>query len=97
MNIELNKAFLQHLGISLSDEEYALLTDHIDSTLHERVITEITELLEDDQLAELAALKDADEAAREQWLTVIVPDLKEIIEDEIYILIDELAEQTDKL
>ena len=96
-DFKLHKQFLTNLGVNLTDDELTALAEHIESTLSERVIDEIVLLLDDDQAAELASLKGADNSIVESWLDQNVTDLKEIIEDEVDIMLSELAENADQL
>lgn len=96
-DFKLHKQFLTNLGVNLTDDELTVLAEHIESTLSERVIDEIVLLLDDDQAAELASLKGADNSIVESWLDQNVTDLKEIIEDEVDIMLSELAESADQL
>lgn len=96
-DFKLHKQFLTNLGVNLTDDELTVLAEHIESTLSERVIDEIVLLLDDDQAAELASLKGADNSIVESWLDQNVTDLKEIIEDEVDIMLSELAENADQL
>ena len=97
IDFKLHKQFLTNLGVNLTDDELTVLAEHIESTLSERVIDEIVLLLDDDQAAELASLKGADNSIVESWLDQNVTDLKEIIEDEVDIMLSELAESADQL
>lgn len=96
-DFKLHKQFLTNLGVNLTDDELTVLAEHIESTLSERVIDEIVLLLDDDQASELASLKGADNSIVESWLDQNVTDLKEIIEDEVDIMLSELAESADQL
>lgn len=93
----LSKQLLESLGVELTDEHLALLEEHFETTLDERVTAEIALELGDDQLEELEALSDAPDEQVQAWLAENVPDLKEIIEDETAILLGELAENSDQL
>ena len=97
IDFKLHKQFLINLGVNLTDDELTALAEHIESTLSERVIDEIVTLLDDEQAEELASLKDADNSIVETWLDQNVTDLKEIIEDEVDIMLSELAENADQL
>lgn len=85
---------LTELGIELTDTDN-LLT-HLNDTLQERVGTEITESLDDEKLKQLLALQEegSDEDIAD-WLETNVPELKEIVQDEIDILLGELAENNE--
>ena len=92
----ITKQLLRDAGIELQDGEIDALLAHLNTTLEERVGAEITEALDDDQLAELAELQE--ESTSEEvaaWLEKNVPELQQITQDEIDILLGELAENTD--
>ncbi len=91
----LDKTFLTDLGIILTDEDYQALAKHFETTLHERVINEIIEELNPDQAEELATLQNSDDATVQQWLQANVPDLADIVSDEVDILLGEIAENSE--
>lgn len=93
----LTKSFLQDIGLELDDETFAALANHADSTLHERVIREITDEISPEQAAELASLQNADDDTLQLWLVDNVPDLQDIVADEIDILLGEIAENSDAI
>lgn len=93
----ITKALLDEIGVSLPDHEIELLSEHFETTLNERVINEITEELEVEQLQQLIDTHFDSESERAAWLQANVPALKEIIEDETAILIGELVEHSDRL
>jgi succinate dehydrogenase flavin-adding protein (antitoxin of CptAB toxin-antitoxin module) len=95
--LSLNKEFLESIGVHLDDETQKALSEHYDTTLSDRVTTEIVEELGDEQLRELQMLKDASDEELQAWLVTNVPELNEIIEDEVAILLGEIAENSDKL
>ncbi len=97
MNGLLNKQFLQDIGVTLDDQTYETLSQHYEETLNERVITEIIDELDEKQLQELHSLTSQDAGALNQWLAANVPKLDEIIEDEIAILLGEIAESSEKI
>ncbi len=97
MNELLNKRFLESIGIVLDDETYQALAEHYANTLDERVINEIIEELDETQLVELTNLKSEKPEALQQWLVVNVPQLNEIIEDEIAILLGDITESSDQI
>lgn len=92
----LNKKFLQDLGIELSDEDFASLSEHYESTLQNRILDAIVEELEESQLREMQTLRSDGEKIQ-FWLVENVPQLNEIIEDEIAILLGELAEGSSRV
>ena len=93
----LSREFLQSIDIELDDASYAAFTEHFDTTLSNRIIEEVVDSLDETQAAEFIKLKSADSNQLWQWLQVNVPDLNEIIQDEIDILLGDLAENSDKI
>lgn len=93
----LNKKFLDDIGVTLDDQTYAALSQHYEETLNDRVINEIVDELDERQLEELSSLKGGSTGILQQWLQENVPQLDEIIEDEIAILFGEIAENSDAL
>lgn len=88
----LDKTLLHDLGIELSDQDYQALEEHFDSTLRDRVIAEIVEELTAEQAEQLATMQNANDDQLQAWLTANVPNLGEIVSDEVDILLGELAE-----
>ena len=81
------------LGINLEGQDIDSLLTHLNETLEDRVGTEITESLDDTQLQELLKLQeDANDQEIGEWLEANVPEMKQIVQDEIDILLGELAE-----
>ncbi len=91
----LDKQLLQDLGIELDEQDYELLDEHFESTLQARVINEIVEELTPEQAEQLATLQGADDEQLLTWLTANVPTFKEIVSDEVDILLGELAENNE--
>jgi hypothetical protein len=87
---------LKNLGITLQGQDLTSLLAHLNNTLEERVGSEITEALDDSQLQVLIDLQEkaTDEEVGE-WLQKNVPDFEQIIQDEIDVLVGELAENGD--
>lgn len=98
MNPIITKALLDEAGIDLSGKDIDTLLAHLNQTLEERVGTEITESLDDTQLNELLEVQEngSDEEVG-SWLDKNVPELQEITQDEIDILLGELAESADDI
>lgn len=94
----ITKETLDELGINLDGQDVEALLTHLNDTLQERVGTEITEELDDNQLK---TLLDMQETASEEeigaWLNQNVPDLQQITQDEVDILLGELAENSDAI
>ena len=93
----LSKELLTNLGITLADADYELLADHFETTLNERVINEIVLELDESQAAELARLQDADDTTIMTWLQTNVPDVADIVSDEIDILLGEIADNSEAI
>ena len=73
------------------------LAEHFEATLDERVINEIVLGLTPEQAQQLAELQQAGDDTILEWLQANVPDLADIVADEIDILLGELAENTGAL
>lgn len=97
MNLLLDKTFLAEVGVVLDEPTYQLLAEHYQETLIERVEDEILNELDEAQALELSTLKGATDQALQVWLTANVPQLREIIEDEIVILMGEIAENSEQI
>lgn len=92
----ITKESLLSLGINLEGQDIDALLDHLNDTLQERVGTELTESLNDEQLKTLVDLQDkATDEEVGNWLEANVPEFEQIVKDEIDILLGELAENTD--
>lgn len=89
---------LKSLGIDLEGKDVTSLLTHLNDTLEERVGAEITDALNDEQLKTLVDMQEnADEAEVGKWLQENVPEFEQIVQDEIDILLGELAENTDSI
>jgi hypothetical protein len=98
MDQYITKETLDAFGISLEGHDETSLLEHLNDTLKERIGTEIAALLDDTRLNELLDLQET--AGDEQvgdWLTQNVPELPQIVQDEIDILMGELADNTDSI
>ncbi len=93
----LTQQFLQNIGIDLDEQTRTAFSEHFEETLGNRVVDAIVDMLEEKQLEELAALRDSSDEQLQAWLQTNVPELKEIIEDEVAILMGELVENSDKV
>lgn len=92
----ITKESLLALGINLDGQNVDSLLDHLNDTLQERVGTELTESLNDEQLKTLVELQDkATDEEVGNWLEANVPEFEQIVKDEIDILLGELAENSD--
>lgn len=94
----ITKAVLDDAGITVDSQEVETLLTHLNQTIEERIGTEITDSLTDDQLEHLVELQDTgDDAKVGAWLEQNVPELQEIIQDEIDILLGELSESSEDI
>lgn len=93
----LTPTVLTNLGIHLSEEHYQALEEHFETTLNERVINEIILELSPEQAAQLADLQQASDDEVITWLKANVPNVTEIVSDEVDILLGEIAENSEAL
>lgn len=93
----LTKKFLAQIGIHLDDESIAQLSEQAEEKLYRRVLDEIIELSDSAQLEELKKLEEMDDESAQAWLQANVEDFDEIVEDEIAILLGEIAENADNI
>jgi hypothetical protein len=91
----LDRTLLKDLGIELTDQDYQQLSEHFDTTLRDRVIKEIVEELSPEQAQQLAQMQGAPDEQLLEWLRANVPNFKEIVSDEIDILLGEIAENSE--
>lgn len=95
-NNYITKSTLENADIDLTGQDVEELLADLNDTLQERVSTEITESLADEQLQELI---DIQESATEDeliaWLEKNVPNMQQIVQNEIDILLDEITESDD--
>jgi hypothetical protein len=93
----LTPTLLENLGINLSEEHYQALAEHFETTLNERVINEIVLELSPEQAEQLATLQGAGDEEVLGWLKANVPDMAEIVTDEVDILLGEIAENSEAI
>jgi hypothetical protein len=87
---------IAEFGISLDGQDAESFIKHLNDTLDERVGAEVIESLDDEQLAVLANLQEnATDEEVEKWMLENVPDIEQIAQNEIDILLGEVAEQSD--
>lgn len=90
----LTKTVLKNLGINLSEDDFASLSQHFESALDERVINEIVLELDPEQAQELAGMQQSNDETILAWLQTNVPDFADIVSDEVDILLGELADSS---
>jgi tRNA A37 N6-isopentenylltransferase MiaA len=91
----LSKQILADMGIELHEQDYDSLAEHFDTTLRQRVIEEIVEELDEHQAQQLADMQNASDEELLEWLHANVLDFREIVSDEVDILLGEIAENAD--
>jgi len=93
----LPKDFLSDIGIELDDATYIVFAEHFEETLSQRIIEEIIDELDENQLEQFNQLQNADDTQLWQWVQTNVPELPEIIQEEVDILLGELAENAEHI
>lgn len=93
----LNKKFLEDIGVTMDAQTYSALSEHYEQTLNERVMAEIIDELNENQLEELHSLNGREADLVREWLVANLTNLDEIIEDEVAILLGEIAESSDQI
>ena len=84
---------LTTLGIELPEEQVAEFLQHANDTLAERIGAEITESLTDEEIEQMIEVQESgDDKALQAWLIEHVPELKEIVQDEVDIFVAEIAQ-----
>jgi uncharacterized protein DUF5663 len=92
----ITKDSLLTLGINLEGQDVDSLLAHLNDTLEERVGAEITESLDDTQLKTLVEMQEkASDEEIGEWLKQNVPEFQQVVQDEIDIVLGELAASTD--
>lgn len=93
------KAQLNSIGINLPEDQMQALIQHVEDTINSQIGEEIVESLDDEQLKELVQMQDNDVPAEEidTWIRERVPEYDEIIEDNVAIVLGELADNSDAI
>lgn len=97
MKPQISKEFLTSIGVDVDDATYDQLIEHFGETLENRIVEEVVNSLSDEQVEELAKLNDQSGADLQAWIKENVPQLQEIAQDEVDILLGELAENADQV
>jgi uncharacterized protein (DUF2236 family) len=96
MNPIITRDLLETAGINLENQDIDALLDHLNQELEERVGAEITASLSDEQLKEMLDIQaHASDEQLAEWLTTNVPELEQITQDEVDIILGELAENAE--
>lgn len=89
-------SILKDYGIELDDEKLAALASYLNEKLEERVGEEVTSLLTDDQLEHVVELQEANkDDEMTNYIQQAVPDVQQVTQDEIDILLGEVIENLD--
>ena len=92
----ITRQLLADIGISLDDAAYVQFTEQYEAELDNRIVNEIVDELDTEQLRELTRFRDnSDDAGLQRWLIENVPDLDKIVEEEMAILLGEIAENSE--
>ena len=84
---------LEDADINLTGEDVIALLAHLNDVLQERVGTEITDTLSDEQVQAMLKLQESSsEEELAAWIQQNVPDMETIVQEEIDILIGEIVE-----
>lgn len=98
MNVQfITQKTLEDAGIDLTGEDIVALLVHLNEELQDRVGTEITDSLSDEQVKTMLNMQDnASEQELAQWMHDNVPDMEAIVDDEIALLLGEIVEDDDE-
>ena len=93
------KAQLNSIGINLPEDQMQALIQHVEDTINSQIGEEIVESLDNEQLKELVQMQDNDVPAEEidAWIRERIPEYDEIIEDNVAIVLGELADNSDAI
>lgn len=93
----ITRQFLTDIGVEMSEADFAAFSEHFESELDERIVNEIVDELSPEQAEELTVYKQKSDEELQQWLVENVEDLGEIINEEVTILLGEIAENSQSL
>ena len=92
----ITKESLLAAGIDLEGQDVESLLIEVNTTLEERVGSEITESLTEAQLKTLIDMQEkATDEEIGEWLSKNVPEFERIVQEEIDTILDELADSQD--
>lgn len=97
METQISKEFLQSIGVNVDDATYDQLVTHFGETLESRIVDEVVASLSDEKVEELAQLNNQSGADLQEWIKANVPELQQIAQDEVDILLGELAENAEQI
>jgi len=89
---------LHKLGIDLIGNELTSLLDHLNEELNDRVGESILRELSDDQIDEYnEIMKTDDDNIIGGWILKQIPDFQQIVQDEINVVLGEVAEKSTEI
>lgn len=89
----ITEEMIRELGVDLGNQDINSLLDHLNEKLENRVGEEVADALDDDKLQTLLDLQEtANEEEVGAWMKANVPEFEEVVQDEIDILLGEVAE-----
>ena len=90
---------LRSIGIDLPEDQMQALMQHTEDTINEQIGEEIVDSLDDEQLQELVAMQEADAPAEqvEEWIVERVENYQEIVEDNVAIVLGDLAQNVEAI
>lgn len=97
MSALLSRDFLARVGVVVDDITYDLLSDHYAHTLNRRVMKRVVDSLDDSGAQELSRIDTTQDDTLRKWLEVHVPSLGTIIDEEIGILLGEIADRSSEI
>ena len=95
----ITKEQMNGIGIDLPEDQMQALIQHTEDTINAQIGEEVVDALDDKQLEELVALQDSNVPREEieAWIIERVPDYQDIVEDNVAIVLGDLAESADKI
>lgn len=99
MNKKTDQDIINFLGLTVTPDLATQIVQNVRSVVESRFIQAITELLDEQQLDEVARRQEADEplATTREWLFHEVREAQEMYENLLADYLDELKAQTDNL
>ena len=93
----LTQDFLNSIGVEMDDATFQAFSEHFDNTLHDRVIENIIHTLDEEQLRQLAELRQANSDQVWPWLQANVPNLNNIVRQEVDTALADVVRSSDHL
>lgn len=89
---------LKSLDVQMNEDHKAAFVEHLNEQLQERVGLAIADLLDEDELDEYIKISDSgNKEATQRFIAEYLPDIQDIISDELDILLGDIAESSDDL